>query len=129
MGDCIEKLAEAGIKLWVLTGDKMETAMNIGYACRVLNESQRLAIISSEVPELTALEDKPFAEQDRILRNQVFQLRDVRALVQQLTREAETEEKASKITNLSFLVGQFARACCAPRSLLPLLVAPSTSAE
>ncbi|KAJ0839760.1 putative P-type phospholipid transporter [Helianthus annuus] len=28
---CIDKLAQAGLKLWVLTGDKMETAINIGY--------------------------------------------------------------------------------------------------
>lgn len=28
---CIDKLAQAGIKIWVLTGDKMETAINIGY--------------------------------------------------------------------------------------------------
>lgn len=30
--DCIDKLAQAGIKIWVLTGDKMETAINIGYS-------------------------------------------------------------------------------------------------
>lgn len=30
--ECIDKLAQAGIKIWVLTGDKMETAINIGYA-------------------------------------------------------------------------------------------------
>lgn len=29
--ECINKLAQAGIKIWVLTGDKMETAINIGY--------------------------------------------------------------------------------------------------
>ena len=29
--ECIDRLAQAGIKLWVLTGDKMETAINIGY--------------------------------------------------------------------------------------------------
>ncbi|CAM8952983.1 unnamed protein product [Rhodiola kirilowii] len=34
--ECIDKLAQAGIKLWVLTGDKMETAINIGYACSLL---------------------------------------------------------------------------------------------
>lgn len=28
--ECIEKLSRAGIKIWVLTGDKMETAVNIG---------------------------------------------------------------------------------------------------
>ncbi|KAK3146573.1 hypothetical protein QOZ80_3BG0268210 [Eleusine coracana subsp. coracana] len=30
--ECIDKLAKAGIKIWVLTGDKMETSINIG--CR-----------------------------------------------------------------------------------------------
>lgn len=28
---CIETLSKAGIKIWVLTGDKMETAINIAY--------------------------------------------------------------------------------------------------
>ncbi|MCO5562583.1 hypothetical protein L7F22_016211 [Adiantum nelumboides] len=30
--ECIDKLAQAGIKIWVLTGDKSETAINIGSA-------------------------------------------------------------------------------------------------
>ncbi|XP_023816458.1 phospholipid-transporting ATPase ID isoform X4 [Oryzias latipes] len=34
----IEQLAEADIKIWVLTGDKQETAENIGYACNILRE-------------------------------------------------------------------------------------------
>ena len=29
--DAISILADAGIKLWVLTGDKVETAINIGF--------------------------------------------------------------------------------------------------
>lgn len=29
--ECIETLAKAGIKIWVLTGDKLETAINIAY--------------------------------------------------------------------------------------------------
>ncbi|KAK2849262.1 hypothetical protein Q5P01_009096 [Channa striata] len=36
--DTITALREAGIKVWVLTGDKTETAVNIGYACRLLEE-------------------------------------------------------------------------------------------
>lgn len=71
VGDCIEQLAEAGIKLWVLTGDKMETAINIGYACRVLTNNQRQCYISSEVAEVVAMDEKPFAEQERVLRGQV----------------------------------------------------------
>jgi magnesium-transporting ATPase (P-type) len=34
----IANLAVAGIKIWVLTGDKQETAINIGYACQLLTE-------------------------------------------------------------------------------------------
>ncbi|KAM6953984.1 phospholipid-transporting ATPase ID-like [Aplochiton taeniatus] len=34
----IEQLAKADIKIWVLTGDKQETAENIGYACNLLRE-------------------------------------------------------------------------------------------
>lgn len=34
--DCIDKLAQAGIKIWVLTGDKMETAINIGYESNLI---------------------------------------------------------------------------------------------
>uniref|UniRef100_A0A3B4XPF6 Phospholipid-transporting ATPase n=1 Tax=Seriola lalandi dorsalis TaxID=1841481 RepID=A0A3B4XPF6_SERLL len=36
--DTILALREAGIQVWVLTGDKPETAVNIGYACRLLEE-------------------------------------------------------------------------------------------
>ncbi|XP_065342127.1 phospholipid-transporting ATPase ID isoform X3 [Cloeon dipterum] len=34
----ISKLAQAGIKIWVLTGDKQETAINIGYSCQLLTD-------------------------------------------------------------------------------------------
>jgi P-type E1-E2 ATPase len=33
----ISKLKQAGIKVWVLTGDKIETAINIGYSCDLLD--------------------------------------------------------------------------------------------
>ena len=32
----------AGINIWMLTGDKQETAINIGYSCRLLKSSQTL---------------------------------------------------------------------------------------
>jgi phospholipid-translocating P-type ATPase (flippase) len=38
----IELLSKAGIKLWVLTGDKQETALNIGYACSLLHSHMGL---------------------------------------------------------------------------------------
>ncbi|XP_042474328.1 probable phospholipid-transporting ATPase 4 isoform X1 [Zingiber officinale] len=38
---CIDKLAQAGLKIWVLTGDKMETAINIGFACSLLRQGMK----------------------------------------------------------------------------------------
>ena len=36
--EAIATLRAAGIKVWVLTGDKQETAINIGYACKLLTQ-------------------------------------------------------------------------------------------
>ncbi|XP_039070787.1 probable phospholipid-transporting ATPase 4 [Hibiscus syriacus] len=44
---CIDKLAQAGLKLWVLTGDKMETAINIGYACSLLRQGMKQICIQA----------------------------------------------------------------------------------
>ncbi|KAF8472612.1 hypothetical protein BDZ91DRAFT_652444 [Kalaharituber pfeilii] len=46
--DTIALLAEAGIKLWVLTGDKVETAINIGFSCNLLNNSMDLILVKVE---------------------------------------------------------------------------------
>ncbi|XP_008787943.2 putative phospholipid-transporting ATPase 9 [Phoenix dactylifera] len=54
--ECIDKLAQAGIKIWVLTGDKMETAVNIGFACSLLRQGMKQIIITLETPELKELE-------------------------------------------------------------------------
>ncbi|KAK9705036.1 hypothetical protein RND81_07G028600 [Saponaria officinalis] len=54
--ECIDKLAQAGIKIWVLTGDKMETAINIGFACSLLRQGMKQIIINLEMPEIKTLE-------------------------------------------------------------------------
>ncbi|KAM7512457.1 hypothetical protein LguiB_011332 [Lonicera macranthoides] len=53
--ECIDKLAQAGIKLWVLTGDKMETAINIGYACSLLRQGMKQIVITLDSPDIDAL--------------------------------------------------------------------------
>eukprot|EP00351_Strombidinopsis_sp_SopsisLIS2011_P002882 CAMPEP_0116873272 /NCGR_PEP_ID=MMETSP0463-20121206/4300_1 /TAXON_ID=181622 /ORGANISM="Strombidinopsis sp, Strain SopsisLIS2011" /LENGTH=64 /DNA_ID=CAMNT_0004514883 /DNA_START=820 /DNA_END=1014 /DNA_ORIENTATION=+ len=37
VADTIEDIKSTGVKVWVLTGDKIETAMNIGFSCKLLN--------------------------------------------------------------------------------------------
>uniref|UniRef100_A0A8C9Y1H4 Phospholipid-transporting ATPase n=1 Tax=Sander lucioperca TaxID=283035 RepID=A0A8C9Y1H4_SANLU len=40
--ETIAKLAMADIKIWVLTGDKKETAENIGYSCSLLTDDMQI---------------------------------------------------------------------------------------
>ncbi|XP_031685480.1 phospholipid-transporting ATPase ID [Oncorhynchus kisutch] len=48
----IEQLAKADIKIWVLTGDKQETAENIGYSCNMLREEMNdIFIVSANNPD------------------------------------------------------------------------------
>ncbi|KAH3674613.1 hypothetical protein WICMUC_003159 [Wickerhamomyces mucosus] len=43
--ESIEKLSHAGIKLWILTGDKVETAINIGFSCNLLGNDMELLVL------------------------------------------------------------------------------------
>ena len=43
--ETIKDLRAAGIKIWVLTGDKLNTAENIGYSCNLLSKEQKLFIL------------------------------------------------------------------------------------
>ncbi|KAG5536104.1 hypothetical protein RHGRI_023779 [Rhododendron griersonianum] len=72
--ECIDKLAQAGIKLWVLTGDKMETAINIGFACSLLRQGMTQIIINLETPEIRSLEKA--GEKDAIAKTSKKSVRD-----------------------------------------------------
>ncbi|KAL1197082.1 Phospholipid-transporting ATPase 1 [Cardamine amara subsp. amara] len=45
--EAIESLRIAGIKVWVLTGDKQETAISIGFSSRLLTRNMRQIVINS----------------------------------------------------------------------------------
>ncbi|KAF2839926.1 P-type ATPase-like protein [Patellaria atrata CBS 101060] len=61
--DSIALLGKAGIKLWVLTGDKVETAINIGFSCNLLDNNMDLIVLKIEDDSLETAE----AELDRHL--------------------------------------------------------------
>ena len=46
--ECIHSLRHAGIKVWVLTGDKIETAVNIAYASRLFSPGMELLQLSAK---------------------------------------------------------------------------------
>jgi phospholipid-translocating ATPase len=54
--DTIALLAEAGIKLWVLTGDKVETAINIGFSCNLLNNDMELIVFKIDDESIATAE-------------------------------------------------------------------------
>ncbi|KAJ8398267.1 hypothetical protein AAFF_G00428370 [Aldrovandia affinis] len=47
VSETIACLTLANIKIWVLTGDKLETAMNIGYSCNMLRDDMNEVFIIS----------------------------------------------------------------------------------
>ncbi|KAI9816820.1 MAG: hypothetical protein M1827_001465 [Pycnora praestabilis] len=46
--ETIEKLRRAKIKLWMLTGDKRETAINIGHSCRLIKDYSSVTVLDHE---------------------------------------------------------------------------------
>ncbi|KAF1989986.1 phospholipid-translocating P-type ATPase [Aulographum hederae CBS 113979] len=46
--EAIDKLRRAHIKMWMLTGDKRETAINIGHSCRLIKDYSELTILDHE---------------------------------------------------------------------------------
>lgn len=44
--EAIATLLQAGINIWVLTGDKQETAINIGYSCKLIVHGMQLIILN-----------------------------------------------------------------------------------
>ncbi|KAJ3167595.1 hypothetical protein HDU88_002041 [Geranomyces variabilis] len=65
--ECIATLMSAGAKVWVLTGDKMETAINIGFSCNLLTRDMRLILIRGDDAPASSAESGPMAQISRAL--------------------------------------------------------------
>ncbi len=50
--EAIDKLRRAKIKMWMLTGDKRETAINIGYSCRLIKDYSNVFVLDHEAGEV-----------------------------------------------------------------------------
>ncbi|KAI9163281.1 Phospholipid-transporting ATPase DNF1 [Paramyrothecium foliicola] len=71
--DTIALLGDAGIKLWVLTGDKVETAINIGFSCNLLNNDMELIHIKIDEDESGEATDETFLDQTEKLMDEQLQ--------------------------------------------------------
>ena len=69
VGVTIEHLKKAGVKVWVLTGDKMETAINIGYSCSLLSNAYIQFILDESTPEEISKKIVTFLQDIQVHRN------------------------------------------------------------
>ncbi|KAK0105006.1 hypothetical protein ONS96_004414 [Cadophora gregata f. sp. sojae] len=46
--ETIDKLRRAGMKVWMLTGDKRETAINIGHSCKLITSYSEVIVLDHE---------------------------------------------------------------------------------
>ncbi|KAF0976515.1 hypothetical protein FDP41_004414 [Naegleria fowleri] len=77
VADTIYELGNAGIKIWVLTGDKLETAINIGFACDLLNSAMSILVVEGH----TYSDIKEFLETSLNAANNAKESEDVLGLV------------------------------------------------
>ena len=67
---CIYNFINAGIRVWVLTGDKLETAINIGYQTKLISINSQLIILNqtdiNQIYELFSLADNSINEGNKI---------------------------------------------------------------
>ena len=63
--NAIENLRQAGIVVWVLTGDKQETAINIAYSCKLFTHSMNIIKLNARSRDATEQMIKKHLEQIR----------------------------------------------------------------
>lgn len=74
--DTIESLHKAGIKVWVLTGDKMETAAATCYASKLFHRNTQILELTTKRTEEQSLHDVLFDLSRTVLRQHSTMTRD-----------------------------------------------------
>ncbi|KAG7395468.1 hypothetical protein PHYBOEH_003698 [Phytophthora boehmeriae] len=131
-------LAQAGIKVWVLTGDREETAINIGHACRLINDKMQLLYVNAERidalrAQLDAMHETP--ELQRLMRggqvaDNLAMVCDGKALVHIFpSRDTRIKMSAEAIANVDMLADKLLAVAKICKALIACRVSPSQKAE
>ena len=65
--ETIKELRAAGIKIWVLTGDKLDTAKSIGQSCNLISNEQKTFTLKIRTEEEENIKKNTFKEKTNIL--------------------------------------------------------------
>lgn len=119
--DTIHTLQEAGIKIWVLTGDRQETAINIGMSCKLISEDMSLLIVNEETADATR---DNIAKKLAALRNQAVMGGELETLALVIDGKSLTYalERDMEQTFLHLAMGCKAVICCRVSPLQKALV-------
>ena len=94
---CIEQMMRAGIAVWVLTGDKQDTAINIGQACSLIRDDMDLHVVN--IQELVK------QESEREITREQFNALGREAVKQQLMEGIKKcDDAAAKDVDMSMVI-------------------------
>ena len=86
----------AGIKVWMITGDKVETAINIGLSCKlVTQETKLLTLRNKSVSSNNNNEEEPIEKINEYYFNELLKFKN----------EIQNEKLRCKFENKNFNVG------------------------
>ncbi|KAM3163291.1 Phospholipid-transporting ATPase [Lachancea thermotolerans] len=119
--ETIHTLQDAGIKIWVLTGDRQETAVNIGMSCRLLSEDMNLLIVNEETREATK---KNLVEKLKAISEHQVSQQDMNSLALVIDGKSLGFALDSEIEDYLLSVGKLCKAviCCRVSPLQKALV-------
>ncbi len=102
--ETIQILTDAGIKVWVLTGDKQETAIVIGYACNILDDSTTILDLNAKSRQQLA----------RLIQNGIENPRKKAVVIDgdSLKILFESQDKVVRVKFLSLCLASSAVICC-----------------
>jgi len=117
--ETIEKLLEANIHVWMLTGDKQETAINIAKSCRLHRDNTDLLIINASSPE----------EAREEIQDQLKELRKDNLVGKSNDLTLVTDGKSLNYTLLPDMRRDFIELCTSCKAVVCCRVSPIQKAE
>jgi phospholipid-translocating P-type ATPase (flippase) len=88
----IAALREAGINVWVLTGDKQETAIQIAHTCRLFTQETQILLLNSDMTQ-THVDELSAADAEAYRARCV---KDVRETIEKLERQYDETPATTK---------------------------------
>ena len=117
VGKTIYDIKRAGVQLWVLTGDKVETAINIGNSCQLLHDAMNMFVLETIKPKEVRVELVKFKGQQNLTK----QARDNAVVI--------AGESLATIQEDPELVKEFIDLCEGANVVLACRVSPKQKAE